>query len=115
MKIVKSSENLSVKDIYHLTMNPQTQKMKDVIGQRIEIAAWAEYEDLNRKDNTTQNILAIKTPDGETFATNSPTFKNDFSAMVELFESMGEKVGAVEVVSGTSNAGREYITCVYAD
>lgn len=115
MKIVNSSANLSVKDIYHLTMNPQTQKMKDVVGQRIELAAWAVYEDVNRKTGEVQNILAIKTPDGETFATNSPTFKTDFANMVELFESMGATVPAIEVVSGTSNAGREYITCVYSD
>lgn len=115
MQILNSSANLTAKDIYHLTMNPKTQKMKDVVGQRIELAAWAVYEDTNGKNGELQKILAIKTPEGDSFATNSPTFYKDFTAMMELFESMGESVHAIEVVSGTSNAGREYITCSYAD
>lgn len=115
MTIVKSSEGLSVKDIYHLTMNPNTQKMKDAKEQRIEISAWAVYEDVNRKTGEVQEILAVKTPEGETFATNSPTFMSDFLSMMELFTSMGEIVPAIVVSSGTSKAGREFITCVYSD
>lgn len=115
MQIINSSANLNVKDIYALTMNPNTEKMKDHKGERIELAAWAVYQDVNRKTGEVQDILAIKTPEGETFATNSPTFINDFISMMELFTSMGEKVPAIVVSSGTSKAGREYITCVYSD
>lgn len=115
MTIVNSSKNLGVKDIYALTMNPNTEKMKDHKGERIELGAWAIYEDVNRKSGEVQEILAIKTPEGETFATNSPTFMNDFLSMMELFTSMGEDVPAIVVSSGTSKAGREYITCVYSD
>lgn len=115
MNIIASSKNLSVKDIYNLTMNPKTQKMKDCVDQRLEIGAWAVYEDVQKKTGEVQEILAIATPDGEVFATNSPTFKDDFLRMVELFESMGANVPAVVVTSGTSKAGREFITCVYSD
>lgn len=115
MQIINSSANLTVKDIYALTMNPNTGKMKDHKGERIELAAWAVYQDVNRKTGEVQDILAIKTPEGETFATNSPTFINDFLSMMELFTSMGETVPAIVVSSGTSKAGREYITCVYSD
>lgn len=115
MKILNASPNLSVKDIYALTMNPKTEKMKDHKGERIELAAWAVYEDVNRKTGELHEILAIKTPEGETFATNSPTFMADFSAMMELFASMGEAVPAIVVDCGQSKAGREFITCVYSD
>lgn len=115
MTIIESSKDLTAKDIYNLAMNPHTQKMKDVKGQRIDIAAWAVYEDMNKKSGEPIKILAISTPEGETFATNSPTFINDFLSMLDLFNSMGEIVPAITVTSGTSKAGREFITCAYSD
>lgn len=115
MKIIDSSENLTPKEIYNLTMSPKTGKMKDAIGSRIEIGAWAVYEDLNKKTGEIQEVLAITTPDGEIFATNSPTFKEDFFQMWELFRDMGETVHTISVISGTSKAGREFISCAYED
>ena len=115
MKIVRSSENLTPKEIYSLTMSPKIQKMKDAIGSRIEVGAWASYEDVNKKTGELQEVLAIMTTDGEIFATNSPTFKEDFFQMLELFGNMGETVHAISVISGTSKAGREFISCAYED
>lgn len=115
MTIVKASPNLTPKEIYFLTMNPKTEKMKDHSGERIELDKWAVYEDVNQKTGELLEFLAIMTPDGKTFATNSPTFKRDFSNMIELFESMGATVPAIVVSSGTSKADREFITCVYSD
>ena len=115
MKIINSSENLSPKQIYNLTMSPKTQKMKDAIGSRIEINSWASYEDVNKKNGELQEVLAIQTPEGEIFATNSPTFKEDFFQMMELFKDMGETVHSISVISGTSKAGREFISCAYED
>lgn len=115
MKIVNSSANLTPKEIYSLTMSPKSQKMKDAIGSRIEICAWASYEDVNKKTGEIQEVLAIMTPDEEIFSTNSPTFKEDFFQMQELFSDMGETVHAISVISGTSKAGREFISCAYED
>lgn len=115
MQIIKASAELTAKDLYTLTMNPNTQKMKDVKGQRIELGKWAIYEDVNKKSGEIHNILAVATPEGEAFATNSPTFIDDFISMLELFESMGESVPAIVVSSGISKASREFITCVYSD
>ena len=115
MKIINSSENLTPKEIYSLTMSPKTQKMKDAIGSRIEIGAWAAYEDVNKKTGELQEVLAIMTPEGEIFATNSPTFKEDFFQMQDLFSNMGETVHSISVISGTSKAGREFISCAYED
>lgn len=115
MKIVASTPNLTAKQVYLLTMNPKTVKMKDVVDQRIEISYWARYEDVSQKTGENQQILAIATPEGECFATNSPTFIRDFDNMLSLFESMGETVPAIVVVSGKSKTDREFITCVYSD
>ena len=115
MKIIESSANLTPKEIYNLTMSPKTQKMKDAIGSRIEIGAWAVYEDANKKTGELQEVLAIMTPDGEIFATNSRTFKEDFFRILSLFRDMGETVHAISVISGMSKSGREFISCAYED
>lgn len=114
MQIINQSGQLKTTDLYHLTMNPATQKMKDIKGQRLEVACWCVYEDVQKSTGALQEILAVKTPENEVFATNSPTFIDDFMRMWELFTSNGETVTAVNVISGTSKAGREFITCVYA-
>lgn len=113
MNIIKTSKDLTVKDKYFLTMSPSVQKMKDQISQRIEVDKWCIYEDENSKGEL-QTILSIATPENEVFATNSKTFKEDFQRMVDIFATDNIDVEAVEVISGTSKAGREFITCVYA-
>lgn len=115
MAILNASANLSTVDIYRLTKAPNTRKMKDAKGERIALAKWAVYEDVNKKTGEVQNILAIATPEGDTYATNSPTFVGDFLSMMELFNSAGETVPAIMVESGMSKAGREFITCVYSE
>lgn len=113
MKIIKASANLTPKEIYNLTSSPAVRRMRDVVGSVIEIDKYAFYEDVNKKSGEVVEILAIQTPEEEIFATNSPTFKDDFASMIELFEGMGEEVHAISVISGTSKAGREFISCSY--
>jgi hypothetical protein len=112
LAIVRTSKELSPVEKYFLTMAPSVQKMKDCISQRIEIAAWCLYNDVNSKDEE-QTILAIATPENEVFATNSPTFVEDFLKMWDVFGESGVPVTAVKVISGQSKAGRTFITCVY--
>lgn len=112
MEILAKSRDLTAKDVYDLTMSPATQKMADAETQIIEVEAWAIYKDTNSKGEE-QEILSIKTPESEIFATNSATFKDDFKKMNELFESMGEEVHAIKVISGMSKNDRKFITCVY--
>ena len=114
MQIIRTSGELNAVQIYNLVKNPETRKMRDVKGQRIELSYWAHYMDANKADGEAMEILAIATPEGETFATNSPTFINDFNEMVDLFNEFGQTVGAVEIIGGVSKAGRDFITCKYA-
>jgi hypothetical protein len=112
MKILKTSGELKTKDKYLLTMSPEVQKMKDAVSQVIEVKNWCIYEDTNSKEEL-QTILAISTPENEVFATNSKTFIDDFQRMIDVFAEDSETVNAIRVTSGTSKAGREFITCVY--
>jgi len=115
MKIINSSENLTAKDIYNLTRSPRSQKMRSAVDSRIEIDKWALYEDIDKRTGEVHEVLSIESPEGEIFATNSPTFKDDFLDMVSLFAEMGETVHAITVITGTSKAGREFVTCTYSD
>ena len=113
MKIIHASAELTAEQIYNLTMSPNTQKMADLVGQEIEIENYALYEDKNSKGED-QEILAILTPEKEVAATISPTFKQDFFRMQDLFGSMGQKIEAISVVSGTAKSGRTFITCKFS-
>lgn len=115
MNIIKSTENLSPVDLYKLTMNPNAGKMKNAAGQRLEVASYALYEDVDKKTGELQQILAIQTPEGEVFATNSPTFIEEFVKMVDFFAGFGMVVDAIKVVSGVSKGGREFISVVYGN
>lgn len=111
MKIITSwPENLTKAQMYKLTMSPETGKMKDAVGTVLEIAAWALYTDGDGDQE--RDVLAILTPEGETYGTNSSTFQGDFADMADLFGAGG--VDKIRVISGTSKAGRQYITCAYA-
>ena len=102
-------ETLTNKQKYDLTMNPKTQKMTSAKGSTIEIAAWCYYEDAD-KEGELRTVLSLQTPEGELFATNSATFQDDFFRMVDLFGT----VSAIDVISGISKGGREFIDCAYA-
>ena len=113
MNILRTSKELSAQEKYFLTLVPSVHKMKEVVGQEIEVAAWCQYEDINSKGDET-TILSIKNKENEVFATNSPTFIEDFLKMVDMFADSGEVVNAIFVMSGTSKSGREFITCVFS-
>jgi xanthine/uracil/vitamin C permease (AzgA family) len=113
MEIIKTNKELTAKELYFLTMSPKIQKMKDAVGTVVEIQNYALYKDTN--NDKEQTVLAISTPDNEVYATNSSTFIRTFFEMIDVFAAAGETVPAIEVATGTSKAGRTYITCVYSD
>lgn len=104
-------EELTNKQLYNLTMSPKTRKMSDAKGTILELAAFAAYEDTD-KNGEVRQVLSVLTPEGEAYATNSPTFIADFNRMYDMFGGAG--LTAIEIISGFSKAGREYITCAYA-
>ena len=92
--IIKSNKELTKREFYKLTLDPAIKKMKDFIGVQIDVSAYCLYSDVNK--------------DGGVCATNSDTFKRDFMNIAALMD--GEDY-TIEVISGQSKAGREFITC----
>lgn len=109
MTITKISKELNKKELYKMTMDAGIKKMKDYVGSSIDVYAYCIYTDFNSKDNKEVEVLSVMDTDGSVFATNSATFKKDFLNIATLMEGEDFSVG---VASGTSKAGREFITCI---
>lgn len=113
MKIIKSyPENLTMKQVYSLTHDPESRSMKALEGATFNIEAYALYEDVNAKGET-QEVLSVLTSEGDTFSTISSTFKRDFAAIVDVANQYGADLAAIdiEVIGGESKQGRHYIGC----
>ena len=105
--INRTSKELTKKEIYQMTMSPKIQKISDNKGVVIDVAAYCFYSD-EKADGNTIDILSVMDADGSIYATNSPTFRDDFERICEIMD--GEDF-SIQVISGTSKAGREFVTC----
>lgn len=106
MQVLKSTEGLSKKAIYDLTRSPKIRKLSDGVGSVLAVAAYVIYLD-EKNDGDAMQILSIQTEEGTVYATNSATSCAEFEAILDI---MGQDPFSVEVLKGTSKAGREYIT-----
>lgn len=112
--IAKSSNELTMKQMYDLTKSPEIQKLSDNDGVLVQVDAWALYKDTD-KDGNTREILSILDNEIGAVATNSVTFIRDFMEITEMCADCGVEVHHVKISSGTSKAGRKFYTCVYMD
>ena len=112
MELLKTNKELSKKEIYFLTKTQDAQKMTEAADQELELTSWAIYKDHNA-DGEEVELFAMRTVEGETFATNSPTFISAFRDILDVFEP--EEINKLKVMTGTSKNNRTYITCAYAE
>ena len=113
MTILESKGNLTAAEQYYLTVAPNIQKMSTVKGQTLDVDKWCIYIDVNNKTGEELELLSIMTPEHEVYATNSKTFIQSFRQIVEIFGTDG--FNRITVESGTSKAGREFLTALYAE
>lgn len=106
MEIKRVSRNLSKKELFKLT-DGDAYKMSDAAGMVIDIDCWCLYNDLNTKGEE-QQILSVLDKEGHIYATISKTFIEKFLRMWDFF---GEELIEIVVKTGTSKAGREFVTC----
>lgn len=110
MTIKETSKQLSGVEMYRMTKNAGIRKMKEATGTALHVGAWVLYEDTNTEGNT-REILSILDSDSDTvFATNSPTFIRAFREILEILTSCGEQLEYLQVIGGTSKAGRSFVT-----
>lgn len=114
MTIKKSTENLTMKELYDLTRNPETKRMSDHKGKTISVDQYMIREEEKGDTGEVVTIVSIKSGE-DIFATNSPTFVREFESLVDMAEKSGATIQHIKVTGGKSRAGREYVTCVYVD
>ena len=112
MNILKKSENITPKELYLLTKSSKGRGMREVVGQKIDIAAWVIYEDVRSESGELSKICSILTREGEIYATNSRTFTEDFADIVDMF---GGDVHAIQVVERKSKKNRPVLFAEYAE
>lgn len=112
MELIRTNKELSKKEIYFLTKAQDTQKMTEATDQTLELSAWAIYTDHNA-DGEEVELFAMRTVEGETYATNSQTFISAFRDILDVFDA--EEITKLKVMTGTSKNNRTYITCAYAE
>lgn len=92
-------------------MSQQTTQIKELEdGTEITIDYWALFTD-DTKENESE-VLTIVDKNGDVYATISDTFKKNFFRMVEIFD---DEEFAIVKISGTTNAGRDFVNCDLAD
>lgn len=104
-------DNLDVNDDYTLTVNPQCKPMRDAVGQKIEVKAVALLEDVSVTDGEVLQFARILTPEGECYGTSSPSFIKALLTAWDFADRREVDMACINVQSGRSKAGREFITC----
>lgn len=110
MEIIATNKGLSKEELYFLTKAQDVQKMTEAIGSTFDLVAWCIYTDKN-SDGEEVELFSMRTVDGETFATNSPTFIRAFREILDIFEP--DEVSRIKVMDGVSKNNRSFVTCAY--
>lgn len=112
MNIINKSANVASSfDLYKLVQSPERKKLTDIKGQTITLDKWVLYTEPD-KDGKEMKLLALTTADGSAYCTNSATFCRSFESAVTMFAQFGEEIHEIQVTTGTSKNGRDYIDCV---
>lgn len=109
MTIITASTD-DKKILYKLTRDRNRAPMKKA-PETVDIDHYAIYEDVNNATGEVVQLASILDVEGKLFTTNSATFIDDFSAIVEAFPD----VQHVKVERMTSKKNREFLVCSLAD
>ena len=104
------------REVYKMTKSPSIQPLKSMVGEIIEVACYLTFEDFNKKDEKTVYIMSIQDTSGNVYAGNSTTFKESFLDIWDIMsdgvtDDEGVKPFEIKLIQGTSNNGRQFITC----
>lgn len=120
-KVIKSSSNLSAREILKTTSRVDATPLKEVdAGFKFPYYGFVEQEIVN--DNTGEifnSIIVISEPDetGERklYATRSESFMKALYEILDVLEEMGdEDPFELRISKMKSKAGREFVTCSLA-
>lgn len=105
--IRKYPESMTPKELYLMLKNPDSIKMSDAKGQTLHPEAYVLFDDVNQGTGEVVHIVSIRS-NGKVYATNSASFIREFDMIAEAF---GDDMPDIEVTTGKSSKGRQYISC----
>lgn len=105
--IRKYPETMTPKELYLMLKNPDSVKMSDAKGQTLHPEAYVLFDDVNQGTGEVVHIVSIRS-NGKVYATNSASFIREFDMIAEAF---GDEIPDIEVTTGKSSKGRQYISC----
>lgn len=110
MEVIEANKDLSKEEVYFLTKAQDVMKMTEAAEQTFDLDAWCIYLDKNA-DGEEVELFSMRTTEGETYATNSPTFIKAFREILDIFEP--DEVKRLKVMNGVSKNNRTFVTCAY--
>lgn len=116
MKITETSGEITLMERYAMTKSPEIQSVQHVQdGSKLIVLKWLHFDDTNA-DGEIAHMLSIlgANEDGEEtiWSTQSDTFKNEFSDIVDMCVDEGFESGfTIKKLSGETKAGRTFHTC----
>lgn len=111
MKVIEQGGDYTKKEIYELTKSPKIENLKDHAGDVIKVEKYLIYEDVNGRDKTATITLISIHGDGRTLVSNSATVIESFHEILDIMD--GEPF-SVEILEGTSKAGRTFYSVALA-
>ena len=105
--IRKFPETMTPKELYLMLKNPDSVKMSDAKGQTLHPEAYVLFDDVNQGTGEVVHIVSIRS-NGKVYATNRASFIRDFAMIAEAF---GDEMPDIEITTGKSSKGRQYISC----
>lgn len=112
MNIIKTSREMDRKDIYKMTKGAGVRKLKELKGATVCVNDWILFTDQNNNGEEVK-LLSIKTDEG-IYATNSKPFIEEFLKLAEVLDYDMHDV-AINILTRTSKAGREFMTLALTD
>ena len=111
MKIIKQSREITKKELYDITKSKKIGKIKDLDGQQVDLDFFVLYETPDT-DGEIRTVTAIRTIEGEVYASNSKTVAESFLDMLDIFEP--EEIHTIEIVPQLNKSGsRTYYFVTY--
>lgn len=108
MKIIRTSKELTKPEIYMLTMSPSIVSVKDIPDNtEIDVCTWCEYT-VEDRNGVEIDLISVMDSENKVYTSQSATFKRNFFNLVDIFEN---EMFTIKKISGTNNAGRQYVTC----
>lgn len=115
IEMKSTSRELTKIERYRLTLSPEIKTVQDLPDNTIiKVTAFAEFDDINEDSGEVAHLLGILDDEGNSYVTQSVTFKRSFKDISDIFADDGETEFSIRKISGTTKANRPYVNCVLA-